>query len=137
VCEPLLVEVTVGRDVGAAPDLASYPELSQGRLFGLVPRVSQPHGTDSCPLGPPQVTQGHAGGAKDVAGAAEPPVTKRCGCPSMREAEMTMPNHMVTTPQVKVASTPPSKRNMRPPRGLHFNARLWSHSSSIQGVEPL
>jgi hypothetical protein len=46
---PLLEELAPGWDVDVALDLTSCPELSQGNLFGLVLRVSQPRGTDSGP----------------------------------------------------------------------------------------
>jgi hypothetical protein len=42
----LLDELTHGRDVGVALDLASHPEPGHDSLFGLVPRVPQPYGTD-------------------------------------------------------------------------------------------
>jgi hypothetical protein len=42
----LLEELAPGPDVGTTLDLASCPGQGQGSLFGLVPRVPQPPGTD-------------------------------------------------------------------------------------------
>jgi hypothetical protein len=45
----LLEELAPSRGAVAALDPTPCPRLVLGRLFGLVPSLPQPHGTDMCP----------------------------------------------------------------------------------------